>query len=202
MDLITEILRGMRDTADARDYQYDADEILLKQTNWASTVNCLYLTLNSIAVPSTNFQDTKIRLRYLDGSTKNMTFDQLKFKDVYNDDYTGQPMHHRLTQEAIVNEIVYFADKVWRLTTRDHAETLPDAKVIGGMWVMTNKGDEEAPKIRCRYVATEVNLQGDVSFYAATPPLEAKKLLFSQFARRRTQNGKILKLSLIDVTKA
>ncbi len=67
---------------------------------------------------------------------------------------------------------------------------------------MTNKGDAARPKIRCRYVATEVNHQDDVAFYASTPPLEAIRLLVSQMAKRRTFKGKPLVLSVADATKA
>ena len=42
----------------------------------------------------------------------------------------------------------------------------------------------------------------DPSFYAATPPLENKRLLFSQWATERTRGGKALKLSFVDIVKA
>ena len=42
----------------------------------------------------------------------------------------------------------------------------------------------------------------DESFYAATPPLEAKRLLFSEFASQRSRNGKPLQISFVDVKKA
>ena len=174
MDLITEILRGMRDTTDACESNDDPDEALLRQTGWTSHVNCLYLNVTAIALPTSTMKDTKIHLRCMNGSTNTLPYDQLKFTDVYRDEYTGQPMNHQLTKDAIVNEIVYVSDKVWRLTSKEHAEQLPDSKIIGGRWVMTNKGDEESPKFRRRYVATEVGMQDDVRFYAATPPLEAK----------------------------
>ena len=51
-------------------------------------------------------------------------------------------------------------------------------------------------------VTQDVNLHADESFYAATPPLEAKRMLFSEFASQRIQNGKPLQLSFVDVKKA
>ena len=41
------------------------------------------------------------------------------------------------------------------------------------------------------------------AFFASTPPLEAKKLLFNDFASRRVAaNGDLLRLSIVDVKKA
>ena len=55
-----------------------------------------------------------------------------------------------------------------------------------------------------RYVAQEINVGGgaDASFYAATPPLEAKRLLMSRWATERKRNGKNLKIHMLDVRKA
>ena len=68
--------------------------------------------------------------------------------------------------------------------------------------MLCNKGDVEHPKIRARWVATEVNTGNDVTFYAATPPLEAKRLLFSKYAHLRRIKGPKLQISLCDITKA
>lgn len=49
----------------------------------------------------------------------------------------------------------------------------------------------------------EVNKLGEQNdaFYASTPPLEAKKMLFSQFASERRRGGKPLRLCFVDVRK-
>ena len=54
-----------------------------------------------------------------------------------------------------------------------------NGKAIGSRWVNCNKNDQADPDVRCRLVGQEVNLFADESFYAATPPLEAKRLIFS-----------------------
>ena len=80
----------------------------------------------------------------------------------------------------------------------------PAGKVIGCRWVNCNKGDLANPDVRCRLVGQEVN-HGDgptEAFYAATPPLEAKRLLFSQWATERKRDGKHLKISCVDIKKA
>ena len=50
---------------------------------------------------------------------------------------------------------------------------------IGVRWLTINKGDNENPKIRCRIVAKGFNTHKREDLFAATPPLEAKKMLFS-----------------------
>ena len=70
--------------------------------------------------------------------------------------------------------------------------------------MLCNKGDNVKPDMRARLVACEVNKGGDRQdcFFASTPPLEAKKLLFSRFAQERKRKGKPLRLDFLDVKKA
>ena len=75
------------------------------------------------------------------------------------------------------------------------------AIIVGGRWVLCNKGDVQKPKVRGRWVATEVNYEHDMALYAATPPLEATRLLFSKFAQRHPHQPD-LELSFLDVTEA
>ena len=74
-------------------------------------------------------------------------------------------------------------------------------KTIGSRWVSCNKNEIADPDVRCRLVGQEVNRHAVESFYAATPPLEAKRMLFNEFASERTRNGKPLQISFIDVKK-
>ena len=50
---------------------------------------------------------------------------------------------------------------------------------IGTRWIDINKGDEKAPEYRSRLVAQEIKRDKREDLFAATPPLEAKKILFS-----------------------
>ena len=50
---------------------------------------------------------------------------------------------------------------------------------IGTRWVDTKKGDRVHPEYRSRLVAQEINTDKREDLFAATPPLEAKKILFS-----------------------
>ena len=79
----------------------------------------------------------------------------------------------------MLNEMRYFCDRVWEVVSEEEMRADSKATATGGRWVVHNKGDNESPNVRARYVATEVNREANMDFYAATPPLEAKKLLFA-----------------------
>ena len=104
--------------------------------------------------------------------------------------------------EAIVDELTYFNDVVWEGVSVAEARADPNGKLLAGRWVTSNKGDLQAPDCRARYVACELNLADDISFFAATPPLEAKRLLMSQWATERRRGDERLQLHFSDVRKA
>ena len=54
--------------------------------------------------------------------------------------------------------------------------------MIQGRWADTNKGDSAHPDYRARFVGKEFNTGSDPTLFAATPPLEALKLLLSHAA--------------------
>ena len=49
-------------------------------------------------------------------------------------------------------------------------------------WVDANKGDKKNPEHRRRLVAQEIKKDRGEDLFAATPPLEAKKMLLSLWA--------------------
>ena len=79
---------------------------------------------------------------------------------------------------------------------------------IGSRWIDINKGDNANPDYRSRLVAQQVKYHSkEKNIFAATPPLEAQKLLFSMavtegvgFTRGGREHG--LKLAFIDVKRA
>ena len=73
----------------------------------------------------------------------------------------------------------------------------PNGKHVSGRWVKSNKQDAKNPKWRVRYVAQEVGSGSDEALYAATPPLEARKVLLSQFARQRSRGGVAIHMFLM-----
>ena len=55
-------------------------------------------------------------------------------------------------------------------------------KVIGGRWIDVNKGDDQNWNYRRRFVAKEFNTGSETGLFAATPPLEALRLLRGEVA--------------------
>ena len=79
-------------------------------------------------------------------------------------------------------------------------------KPIGTRWVDINKGDDENPNYRSRIVAQEFNSHKRDDLFAATPPLEAIKMLLSSAVTegigftQRSSTG--MKLDFIDIRRA
>ena len=75
---------------------------------------------------------------------------------------------------------------------------------IGVRWVDVNKGDEVHPEYRSRLVAKEIKTDNRTDWFAATPPLEAKKLLFMMAVTYEVgfSDKWCSKLDFIDVKKA
>ena len=73
-------------------------------------------------------------------------------------------------------------------------------------WVDVNKGDKLKPEYRSRLVAKEINTYKREDLFAATPPLEAKKLLFILAVTAGVGwhygKKKQMKLDFIDVRRA
>ena len=61
---------------------------------------------------------------------------------------------------------------------------LAGRRPLGTRWVDVNKGDKHSPDVRCRLVAKEVNTYREDAFVAATPSLEALRLLWYSMQRR------------------
>ena len=103
----------------------------------------------------------------------------------------------------MIDELKWFNDTVWE-GIEASSQRMKELKPIRTRWVLCNKGDALKPEVRARLVACEVNTYTDQTgaFYASTPPLEAKRMLFSEFATRRVRDGKPLQLSFLDITKA
>ena len=111
------------------------------------------------------------------------------------------PTH--LIRAAIKEELNYFNARVWEITDANKVKDFKDGKVVRCRWVICNKGDAVNPDVRARLVACEVNYGGkDDSFFASTPPLESKKMLFARYADHPIKNGLPQRISFVDIRKA
>eukprot|EP00969_Alexandrium_andersonii_P186628 8246058-Alexandrium_andersonii.AAC.1 len=71
---------------------------------------------------------------------------------------------------------------VWDIRPISECSSRTGRKPIGGIWLDRNKGDSETPNVRSRSVAKDSAYYRDDSMFAATPPLEALRLLLSDLA--------------------
>ena len=98
------------------------------------------------------------------------------------DDVSGQELDPKEVRRARTKEMGYVAEKeVWKVIPRAEAEQR-GWRIISTRWVDINKGDTEKPKYRSRLVAKEFKRGGREDMeglFAATPPLEALRLLLS-----------------------
>jgi hypothetical protein len=127
---------------------------------------------------------------------------------MYWDDMSGEPLISSEVQRARTEEMEEF--KKHQVYTKVPIQKCWDATgkgPIGVRWVDINKGDKINPEYRSRLVAKEIKLYKTLDFFAATPPLEAKKMLFSLavtsgigFKKGRQQEG--MKVDFIDVRRA
>ena len=144
------------------------------------------------------------RCKRTNGGHVDVAYDLRNFKDVYRDEYTNEVLPHALVVEAIREELNYFNNTVWHVAEPSDTRKLKDSKTVRSRWVLCNKGDAACPDVRARLVACEVNTSGtkDASFFASTPPLEAKRMLFCKYADKPVVNGERMRLSFIDIKKA
>ena len=102
------------------------------------------------------------------------------------DDTSGEVLDEAGVRAARALEMDFFHKMgVYDLVTREEAVRSGKGKIIKGRWLDVNKGDSVNPDYRSRFVGKEFNTGVDSTLYAATPPLEALKLLISTAASKR-----------------
>ena len=129
---------------------------------------------------------------------------QLDFKAAAAwDDVSGQALDASEVTRARAKDMSYIADKeVWRKIPRSAARR-NGWKVIPTRWIDINKGSAQDPCYRSRLVAKEFNTGTQEGLFAATPPLEAVRLLLSDVAtvrRTRPNEGRVVMVN--DVARA
>ena len=92
--------------------------------------------------------------------------------------------------------------KVWDVVPVSECKRRTGKAPLKGRWVDVNKGDSSRPIISCRWVAKEFNTYKSAEFFAATPPLEALRMMISHAASGRSHGLGGRKLLVIDARKA
>ena len=132
--------------------------------------------------------------------------ESLTFRDgiaVAKDDVSGEELVPELVKIARAEEMTYFKKlRVYDVVPRsDQLRT--GGIIIGTRWVDVNKGDRDNPNCRSRLVGREFNVGRDDSLYAATPPLEALRLILSHAATRLKNRAGVRRAVMInDVRRA
>ena len=115
------------------------------------------------------------------------------------DDLTGCELDGKAVKAARRKEMGYIYDKkVWKKISRAEAKR-QGWKIIKTRWIDINKGDSDNPDIRSRLVGKEFNNGEEDGLFAATPPLEALRLLVSDAATKGRQ-GRVIMIN--DVSRA
>lgn len=115
------------------------------------------------------------------------------------DDITGMPLDRKKVQDARREEIDYVHKKqVWEKITRAEAMRR-GIKIIKTRWIDINKGDDQKPVYRSRFVAKEFNTGEVPGLFAGTPPLEAARYLVHEAA---TWDGTEKVMMINDVARA
>jgi hypothetical protein len=121
------------------------------------------------------------------------------------DDVHAKWLDLKLVREARMEEVGYMKDKgIWVEVDRNECFKNLGKQPVTVKWVDTNKGSDEAPAIRSRLVARDFRRKDDKDrqdLFAATPPLELKRMLMSK-AASMSDCGRRRKLLFIDVKKA
>ena len=96
------------------------------------------------------------------------------------DDISGKRLEAGLATRARIEELAELVKhKVCTKVPIAMGFEITGRKLIGARWVDVNKGDEVRPEYRSRLVAKEIKTHRRDDLFAATPPVEAKKMLFS-----------------------
>ena len=118
-------------------------------------------------------------------------------------------MNPELTLEARKEEMEQFMKhEVYEKVREDVCWAVTGKAPIGIRWIDIHKSDDTIPDYRSRLVAQQVKYHSkEKNIFAATPPLEAQKLLFSMavtegvgFRKGEREHG--LKLAFIDVKRS
>jgi len=125
----------------------------------------------------------------------------------YRDEVSGKELNAEGVRRARQEEMEEFRKHgVYVKVPRQECMNETGKAPIKVRWLDINKGDELRPEYRSRLVAQEIKLDNRQDLFAATPPLEAKKLLFSWATTEGIGWSGIkeegMKLDFIDVSRA
>ena len=96
------------------------------------------------------------------------------------DDVSGVVLDTDGVQKARMEEMDIFRQyQVYTKVSEQESWNVTGKGPIGVRWIDINKGDTMSPEYKSRLVAKEIQRDKRDDMFAATPPLEAKRALFS-----------------------
>jgi hypothetical protein len=121
----------------------------------------------------------------------------------YWDAITNEELPADLTAEARAEELAFMKEwGVWDVVPVSECWKTTGKRPLQSKWVDVNKGDLKRPVVRSRFVAKEFADKRSDEFFAATPPLEALRMLLSHVASGRRSGKGGRKVLVIDARKA
>ena len=126
----------------------------------------------------------------------------------YRDELSGELLESEGVKEARREEIKeLYKHEVYTKVPEEECWKYTGKEPISVKWVDVNKGDKVHPEYRSRLVAKEIKADKRIDLFAATPPLEGKKLLLAMavtegigYERGNKEGG--IKLDFIDIRRA
>ena len=123
----------------------------------------------------------------------------------YWDEITNKKLDSKLVEAARLDEIKgLYQYRVYNTVNIEECYEKTGKSPIRVRWLDINKGNEKNKEYRSRLVAQEIKRDNREDLFAATPPVEAKKLLFSWavtegvgYEKGKEKNG--MKIDFIDI---
>ena len=123
------------------------------------------------------------------------------YETEYFDNLSGEKLDAELVKKARAEEMKEFEKYgVYKKVSMSECYAETNKEPIGVRWVDVNKGDAKKPEYRSRLVAQEIKKDKRPDLFAAMPPLEAKRLLYSMMMSGDEKEG--ITMDFIDVRRA
>ena len=113
------MLQGMRDTTAAESKDRHEQEELVQTL---SAIGDHPTKLPEIHMPREPIKTSQIEKT--GGGYMNISYDN--WKPRYVDEYTGEVLQDQLVRTAMIDELDYFNQHVWKVDTLHHMKTVPD----------------------------------------------------------------------------
>ena len=129
--------------------------------------------------------------------------EELHLREEAYDDVSGQVLCPKEVRRAKMTEIGFIQKKNVYVKVPRKIAFQRGWKVVKTRWIDVNKGDDKNPMYRSRFVAKEFNDCEAAGMFAATPPLEALKILISDVSTIGKDSEEEQKVLMInDVARA